>query len=255
MNSLDEQKARQVIGLLDLTSLNADDNAQRIQALCERAQTPFGSVAAVCVYPRFVALARRTLNDLGAAQVRVATVINFPYGGPNISSAVSETRAAIVAGADEVDLVYPFRSLLMGDAQTGEAMIAACREVCAGQTVLKVILETDELRDPQIIRLASQGAIAAGADFLKTSTGKVLVNATPQAVRIMLEAIAERGGLVGLKVAGGVRTVEDAYIYIELTRNRFGSDWISADHFRIGAFGLLSELLVHIERLRNLDRS
>ncbi len=146
------------------------------------------------------------------------------------------------AGANEVDLVYPYRSLLMGDTQTGQAMVSACRELCRGRARLKVILETGELRDPQMIRQASQDAIAAGADFLKTSTGKVLINATEQAVRIMLEAIAERG-----KAAGGIRTFADARTYIELAKSRFGAAWVDADHLRLGASGLLDELLAQLE--------
>ncbi|KPA91516.1 MULTISPECIES: deoxyribose-phosphate aldolase [Pseudomonas] len=247
INQTDRQLAHQALGLLDLTSLSNDDDAERIVSLCQRAMTPFGPVAAVCVFPRFVALARKTLDGLGAPGIRVATVVNFPYGGPNVASAVSETEAVLRAGANEVDLVYPYRSLLMGDTQTGLTMVSACRDLCTGRARLKVILETGELRDPQMIRQASQDAIAAGADFLKTSTGKVLVNATEQAVRIMLEAIAERGGLVGLKAAGGIRTLADARTYIELARSRFGAGWVDADHLRLGASGLLDELLAHLE--------
>ncbi|NWD66023.1 deoxyribose-phosphate aldolase [Pseudomonas gingeri] len=246
MNEADQQLARQAIGLLDLTSLSGDDDDERILALCQRAQTPFGPVAAVCVFPRFVGLARRALDSFGGQAIQVATVVNFPHGGPNVAAAVGETLEAITAGANEVDLVYPYRSLLMGDAQTGLSMVAACRDVCAGRARLKVILETGELRDPQMIRQASQDAIAAGADFIKTSTGKVLVNATEQAVRIMLEAIAERGGLVGLKASGGIRTFDDARTYIELARARFGTAWINADHVRLGASGLLDELLARL---------
>ncbi|NVZ62801.1 deoxyribose-phosphate aldolase [Pseudomonas gingeri] len=247
INQADQQLARQAIGLLDLTSLSNDDDAERVISLCQRALTPFGPVAAVCVFPRFVTLARKTLDRLGASAIRVATVVNFPYGGPNVASAVSETEAVLKAGANEVDLVYPYRSLLMGDTQTGKTMVSACRELCAGRARLKVILETGELRDPQMIRQASQDAIAAGADFLKTSTGKVLINATEQAARIMLEAIAERGGLVGLKAAGGIRTFDDARTYIELAKARFGADWVDADHLRLGASGLLDELLAQLE--------
>lgn len=244
MKPTNQQLARQVIGLLDLTSLNSNDTAETIVGLCQRAVTPYGHVAAVCVYPRFVSLARRTLQLLGAPQVRVATVINFPYGGPNISAAASQARAAVAAGADEIDVVYPYRTLLMGDRDTGIALIAACREVCNGRDViLKAILESGELRDPQVVREASQDAIAAGAHFLKTSTGKVLVNATEQGARIMLEAIAERGGSVGFKAAGGIRTLEDARAYVELAGARFGRDWIRPERFRLGASALLDELL------------
>ena len=125
MTPQDEQLARQMIGLLDLTLLNVDDTAARIIALCQRALTPVGTVAAVCVYPRFVQLARRTLNELHAETVRVAAVANFPYGGLNIQSAVSETRAALASGADEIDLMYPYRTLLTGDQQAAMDLVAA----------------------------------------------------------------------------------------------------------------------------------
>lgn len=203
MDQPNKQLARLAISLLDLTSLNADDDDAAIVSLCLRALTPFGPVAAVCVYPRFVSLARKTLNSLGGAQVRVATVANFPYGGSNIASTVTQVEQAIAAGADEVDVVYPFHGLLAGDCDIGRELLAACRTVCSEPVLLKVILETGELRDPQLIRRASLDAIAAGADFIKTSTGKVAINATEQAARIMLEAIAEQRVETGLKVSGG----------------------------------------------------
>lgn len=248
MDQPNKQLARLAISLLDLTSLNADDDDAAIVSLCLRALTPFGPVAAVCVYPRFVSLARKTLNSLGGEQVRVATVGNFPYGGSNIASTVTQVEEAIAAGADEVDVVYPFHGLLAGDRDIGRELLGACRNVCSGPVLLKVILETGELRDPQLIRRASLDAIAAGADFIKTSTGKVAINATEQAARIMLQAIAEQRVETGLKVSGGIRTLADAGLYIGLARQRMGAGWVSARHMRIGASGLLDELLACLEQ-------
>jgi deoxyribose-phosphate aldolase len=148
-----------------------------------------------CVYPRFVALARRTLDELGLQQVKVATVSNFPAGGDDIAQAVDETAAAIADGADEVDVVFPYRALLAGNAELGAELVAACKEAC-GDKLLKVIIESGELKEAALIREASLIAIAAGADFIKTSTGKVAVNATLDAAGIMLAAIRSTGARV-----------------------------------------------------------
>lgn len=246
MTSQEEQLARQMIGLLDLTSLNFDDNEERIIDLCQRAVTPLGAVAAVCVYPRFVQLARRTLNDLNADNVRVASVVNYPYGGSNIQSAIAETRVALISGADEIDLMYPYRTLLTGDRQAAMDLVAACKATCGERAILKVILETGELKDPQIIRKACVDVIAAAADFIETSSGKVSVNATPQAARIILEVIAEVGGQAGFKATGGIRTFEDARIYLDLARARFGPCWVNVNRVRLGASSVLDDLLTRL---------
>ena len=243
MTDSDRQLAQQAIGLLDLTSLNESDDDELIRALCRRALTPAGQVAAVCVYPRFVALARRTLNELGGAGVRVATVTNFPAGRDDVTAAASETRDAVDAGADEVDVVYPYRALIAGDDAAGRALVRACKAACGNQVLLKVILETGELTDPAMISKASRDAIAAGADFIKTSTGKVAVNATPEAANVMLAEIAANGGRVGFKPAGGIRTLADALLYIELAVAHMGADWVTPQHLRLGASSLLDDLL------------
>ncbi|WP_445764937.1 deoxyribose-phosphate aldolase [Pseudomonas sp. RIT-To-2] len=238
--------ARLAISLLDLTSLNDSDDAAAITALCRRAVTPCGPVAAVCVYPRFVALARQTLDALGAPDIRVATVTNFPAGAPLPEQAARETRAAIAEGADEVDVVYPYGALKAGDREAGRALVRACREACGAQALLKVILETGELANPALIEIASRDAIAAGADFIKTSTGKVPVNATPQAARVMLNVIRENAGRAGFKPAGGVRTLDDARLYIEMAAQVLGAEWVCPAHLRLGASGVLSDLLRHL---------
>ncbi|WP_285360682.1 deoxyribose-phosphate aldolase [Pseudomonas sp. fls2-241-TYG-175] len=239
----DEQLARQAIALMELFALNHDDTEQRIIGVCQRALTPLGPVAAVCVSPRFVCLARTTLDRLRAHQVRVVAVVNFPHGGTDLEAAASETRAAILAGADEVDVVYPFRALLGGDQQTGADLLSACRARLDGRVKLTVTLETGELRDSEVIHTACRAAIEAGADFLKTGTGKSARHATPQAARIMLESIADTGGQVGFKVAGGLRTFEDARLFIQLAHARFGAHWIVSERVRLGGSSLLDDLL------------
>jgi len=242
----DEAVAQKALGLLELTSLNADDTAERIIALCERALTPVGNVAAVCVLPRFAGLARRTLDDLLAREVKVVAAVNFPNGGASISTVESETRAAMLTGADEIDLVYPFHAQLGGDKTVGGEMIAACKAKCGRRGLLTVTLETGVLRDPQIIHQVCRTAIREGASFLKTSTGKQVVSATPQAARILIEAIAELGAQVGFKASGNVRTLSEARIYMDVVQNRFGPFWLEPGRVRLGGASLLDDLLAHL---------
>ncbi|MEQ6916796.1 deoxyribose-phosphate aldolase [Halomonas aquatica] len=238
-----QQAARQALALMDLTSLNDDDTDATTEALCQRAKTPAGTPAAVCVYPDFVVTARRALKAHGLEGiVKVATVTNFPQGGDDIMAAARATRSAAAAGADEVDVVFPWRALLAGDEETGRELVAACHQA-AGDAVLKVILETGELKDPALIRRASELALEGGADFLKTSTGKVAVNATLEAAEIMLTVIRASGRDAGFKAAGGVRTVEDALAYLQLAERLMGVTWVTPAHFRFGASGLLDNLL------------
>lgn len=239
--------ARQALSLMDLTSLNDDDDSAHIQALCRRADTPVGHPAALCLYPAFIEDAQRELDTLGLTRrVRIATVTNFPGGAPNAERAARETRLAVAAGADEVDVVFPYRALLDGAPDVGRLLVEACREACGGAT-LKVILESGELKDPALIRQAAEIAIAAGADFIKTSTGKVAVNATLESAEIMLETIRDSDRDVGFKAAGGIRTTEDAKAYLDLAARIMGEDWISPAHFRFGASGLLDALLATLE--------
>ncbi|MCW7555196.1 deoxyribose-phosphate aldolase [Endozoicomonas gorgoniicola] len=235
--------SRQALQLMDLTSLNENDTPQVIIDLCHKAKTAAGNTAAVCVYPRFVPVAKKTLKALGLNDVTVATVTNFPAGGNDIDIAVTETRAAIAYGADEVDVVFPYKAFMDGDETVGHELVAQCKKVC-GDVMLKVIIETGELKDPALIRRASEISIEAGADFIKTSTGKVAVNATPESARIMLEAIRDSGKQnVGFKPAGGIRTAEDAAEHLAIAADIMGAQWINRDHYRFGASSLLGSLL------------
>ncbi|MCF5601471.1 deoxyribose-phosphate aldolase, partial [Pseudomonas syringae] len=136
MTADDEWQARQGIRLMELFALNIDDTEQRVVGICQRAWTPVGPVAAVCVQPRFVCLARTTLDRMQARDIKVVAVVNFPHGSSNIESVASEVRAALIAGADEIDVAYPFRALLGGDRQTGIDMISGCSALCGGQVAL-----------------------------------------------------------------------------------------------------------------------
>ena len=235
--------ARQLLPLIDLTSLNAADDEAAIRRLALLACTPAGNVAAVCIWPRFIPVARAALHGTGIA---IAVVTNFPDGAGSAETAANETAAAVEAGADEIDVVFPYRALLSGDADTGLALVRACREACGEQVLLKVILETGRLGSPDQIRRAAEIAVDSGADFLKTSTGKTSPGATPQAAAVLLEVIAEargRGREVGFKPSGGIGTIADAHGYLAQYERRLGSGSATSAHFRIGASSLMNEVL------------
>lgn len=238
--------AQRALGLMDLTTLNDDDTDEKVIALCHQANSPAGKTAAICIYPRFIPIARKTLREQGTPDVRIATVTNFPHGNDDISIALAETRAAIAYGADEVDVVFPYRALMAGDSQIGFELVKQCKQACAQANVLlKVIIETGELKSAALIRQASEIAINAGADFIKTSTGKVPVNATLESAELMMSVIRDMGvgQQVGFKPAGGVRTAEDALHYLQLADRIMGEGWADARHFRFGASSLLASLL------------
>src|SRR5574337_755726 len=233
--------ARLALSCLDLTSLKANDTDASIEALAAQALTPHGAPAALCVYPPFVAVAKRALAQHGLSGVRVATVVNFPHGTAAADAVAAEVRQAIAHGADEIDAVLPWRALLAGDARRATQVLRGCRQ-------------TGELREPRWIRTAAELAIEAGADFLKTSTGKVPVNATPEAVACMLEVIRAQGARVGLKVSGGVATMEDVERYVALAAQACGAAWLSPRHLRFGASSLLPVLLAVLDAAPTSDR-
>jgi len=238
----DSDVARRALRALDLTTLGEDDTPQVVEDLCAAAAGPGGPPAAVCVYPEHVTTARRALTQAGLGAVAVVTAVNFPDGGADADRVERETRRAVAAGAQEIDLVLPWRAFLAGDRGAARQVVAACRRACASLP-LKVILETGALGERGVIRAASELALDAGADFLKTSTGKVATGATPAAAREMLEAIRSRGGTAGFKASGGVRTLEDAAAYLALADEILGAGWADDPrHFRIGASSLLAAI-------------
>ncbi|MEH6529984.1 deoxyribose-phosphate aldolase [Photobacterium frigidiphilum] len=236
--------ALRALKLMDLTTLNDDDTDEKVIALCKNAKTAVGNTAAVCIYPRFVPVAKKQLREQGTPEVRIATVTNFPHGNDDIDIAVAETKAAIAYGADEVDVVFPYRALIAGNAEVGFELVKQCKAAC-GDTLLKVIIETGELKTEALIKQASELSIKAGADFIKTSTGKVPVNATPEAAEIMLTVIKDMdvAKTVGFKPAGGVRTAEDAQAFLAMADRILGGDWADNMHYRFGASSLLANLL------------
>ncbi|MGF1681053.1 deoxyribose-phosphate aldolase [Photobacterium minamisatsumaniensis] len=236
--------ALRALQLMDLTTLNDDDTDAKVIELCKNAKTAVGNTAAVCIYPRFVPVAKKQLREQGTPEVRIATVTNFPHGNDDIEIAVAETKAAVAYGADEVDVVFPYRALMAGNEEVGFELVKQCKAAC-GDILLKVIIETGELKTEALIKKASELSIKAGADFIKTSTGKVPVNATPEFAEIMLNVIKEMdvAKTVGFKPAGGVRTAEDAQQYLDMANRILGAEWADNMHYRFGASSLLANLL------------
>lgn len=230
--------ARTALACLDLTSLNDGDTAADIDALCRRAQTAHGPVAAVCVWPRFVAQARAALP----ASIKVAAVANFPDGSLDQARALADVASIAQAGGDEVDVVLPYRALMAGQSTEVAEFLSEVRFASRPLT-LKVIIESGELHTPELIAQATRLALAAGADFVKTSTGKTPVGATPAAAAVMLKEIQASGlPSAGFKASGGVRSVADAAGYIAQAEAALGAEALNPQRLRFGASGLLNDI-------------
>jgi deoxyribose-phosphate aldolase len=236
----DRQTALRAIPLIDLTDLSDDCTREQIDTLVARALALPIPVAALCIWPRFVAQARA---GLGSSPIKLATVVNFPKGGEDVVTVCAETRAALADGADEIDLVLPWRALLAGHEDIAREMVRSVARCLTPGAQLKVIIESGELPDAETIARASRLAIEEGADFIKTSTGKTQISATPEAARIMLGAIRNSSNRVGFKASGGLRTLEHARAYLAIADEIMGADFVSPTHFRFGASSLLDPLL------------
>lgn len=241
---MSEQQKNAVLAvtLMDLTSLNDDDSKATIEALVNSIDPVLGTPAAVCVYSDFVDDAKIALAARELSHVKVATVTNFPLGDAPLSDVINETLIAIERGADEIDLVIPYKSLIAGDERMVLEYVSESKKACGTRARLKVIIESGELKTQTLIAQATALAIKGGADFVKTSTGKVAINATLESTKIMLNTIKQSGKLIGFKAAGGVKTVADATDYLALTRSIMGDDYLQADTFRFGASSLLSDV-------------
>jgi deoxyribose-phosphate aldolase len=244
------------ISMVDLTTLEGADTAGKVRALCAKAVRPDPSdasvpkVAAVCVYPDMVDVAVGALSGSGVGVASVATA--FPSGRAPLEAKLADTRAAVAAGAAEIDMVIDRGAFLSGDYGTVFDQIVAVKDAC-GDAHLKVILETGELATLDNVRRASWLAMRAGADFIKTSTGKVSPAATLPVTLVMLEAVrdyrAQTGRQVGVKPAGGIRTTKDAIRYLVLVNETAGPDWLSPEWFRLGASSVLNDLLMQRRKL------
>lgn len=240
----DLEIATRALRSLDLTDLTDTCTGSAIDVLCDKAMDPRGPVAAVCIWPQFV---QQAADALKGSAVRVATVVNFPAGREDVARVCDDVGEALADGANEIDLVLPYNAVRRGDLAVAVAMVEAVREKVGQGRLLKVILETGELVEPALIEKASRLAILAGADFIKTSTGKTPVSATADAAEIMLNAIKASGRPVGLKPSGGIRTLADAKIYLDLADRIMGPDWATPKTFRIGASSIYDALIAVIE--------
>jgi deoxyribose-phosphate aldolase len=239
-------KARRLMSLTDLTGLNDSDDAAAVRALAALARDAVVKPASICIWPRFIPAA---LEALDGSAIPICAVTNFPAGAAQPAAAAAETRAAVAAGAKEVDVVFPYPALLAGDSQVGLSLVRACRQACQDQALLKVILETGQL-NIEAMRRAAEIAIEGGAHFLKTSTGKTQPAATPKAANVLIDAIAAAAPRrIGFKASGGIRSLEDASQYLDLYEQRLGVGSASPANFRIGASALFKELITLAGRI------
>lgn len=241
MGSPNAELARRAIACIDLTNLDDGCTAVDVDRLCDDAAAH--GVAAVCVWPDFVAQAA---GRLAGSPVRVATVIDFPSGDERAFASGVLAARAVADGADEIDVVLPYRAWLAGDHERAAAVLDTVRAAIGSETVLKVIIESGLLGGDAEVRAAARFAIDHGADMVKTSTGKTPVSATPEAVAAILDAIAETGRAVGIKASGGIRTFAQAADYLALADARMGAGWATPERFRFGASGLLATLLAEL---------
>lgn len=246
---------RMVLNMIDLTTLEGKDTAGKVKQLCYKARHLHDSipdlptVAAVCVYPNYVALAKQSLADSGIKVASVATA--FPSGNSTLEAKLNDVRFAVEAGADEIDMVISRGKLHEGDDNYVFDEIAAVKEAC-GSARLKVILETGELGTFDKVRRASDIAIAAGADFIKTSTGKIKPAATLPVTLVMLQAIRDHylktGKMVGMKPAGGISNAKLALHYLVMVKEILGNEWLTNQWFRFGASSLANDVLMQIAK-------
>jgi deoxyribose-phosphate aldolase len=245
------------ISMMDLTTLEGKDTPGKVRQMCQKALRPLDSdgslpaCAAVCVYPNLVPVAKEALRGSSVKVASVATA--FPSGQSPLAVKLDDVRRAVDLGADEIDMVIDRGAMLAGDYGKVFDEIAATKEAC-GPAHLKVILETGELGAYDVVRKASEIGIAAGGDFIKTSTGKIQPAATPPVTLVMLEAIRDHyyatGRKIGMKPAGGVRTAKQALHYLVLVKETLGDAWLNADLFRFGASALLNDVLMQLEKER-----
>lgn len=239
--------------MMDLTTLEGKDSEGKVIQMCQKAKVPYApmpdlpSVAAVCVYPTMVRIAKKHVRGTGINVASVATA--FPSGMAPLSVRLDDTKFAVDEGADEVDMVISRGAFLSGEFNQVYDEIAAIKEAC-GQAHLKVILETGELLTYENVRKASDIAMEAGGDFIKTSTGKISPAATQPVTLVMLEAIRDyyykTGKMIGMKPAGGIRTAKQAIQYLVLVKETLGAAWLNNEYFRFGASSLANDVLMQI---------
>jgi deoxyribose-phosphate aldolase len=231
-------KASELIALIDHTRLEENDTEDAVAQFCQEAITPKGNCAAVCVYPQYIMIAKSMLKS---TSVKVASVANFPTGNTSFKECLNQVEFAFDAGVDEIDIVIPYQELIRGNDFFVNEFIKACKRY-SDEHVVKIIIESGAL-SVDTIKNVSQMIIDAGIEFIKTSTGKIPKGASPEAVTAILETIKKNKTKAGLKISGGVRTLEDAQNYIALVQKIMGDFWISPNSLRFGTSKLLGAIL------------
>lgn len=239
---------KKLVSCIDLTLLSDGCNNNDVIALCAEANTPLGPTAAICVYPAFVSTAWKQLVN---SPIKIATVANFPFGDQSLEIVIHTIQQALLDGAEEIDIVMPQNALKQKDTRYLNEFMQEIKKQCNEKLVLKIILETGQLEPDEIV-LAAECAIQHGADFLKTSTGKTSVGATPFAAQLLLDIIQHHcsvsNKLVGLKLSGGIKKIEQAISYMDLAEKTLGKTFLTSQFFRIGASSLLQEIITCVSQ-------
>ncbi|MBA3661248.1 MAG: deoxyribose-phosphate aldolase [Gammaproteobacteria bacterium] len=240
---IDDELKQRIVAVIDYTSLNESDTEQTIASLCEQVETPYGFVAGLCVGLPFVRMVKASIGKL---PLKAITVANFPEAQLTLEEVLVEIGCALRDGADEIDVVFPYHRYLAGERRYAQDFVTACKTACGPGLGLKIILETGILADLAIIADAAHDALSAGADFVKTSTGKNGPGASLEAAATLLLVVKHVNGQtvrpLGVKVSGGIKTLEQAAQYISLADHIMGPEWVSPHTFRIGTSKLVDEL-------------
>jgi deoxyribose-phosphate aldolase len=236
-----ESNPKQLLKYIDLTSLNEDDNDSSIKKILSYAHSSEGNVAAVCVYSKFIPLVTEFINEHDLP-INLATVINFPEGGTNCLKIQYDIIDAINAGANEIDIVMPYKRLMVGDQSAVLEVLKTARKACEDR-ILKVIIESGELASANLIKTASELCIECEADFIKTSTGKTPVGATIEAANVILNVIKNSDTNCGFKVSGGISSIDGAFVYYKLFEEILGKSALNPSRFRIGTSKLVKLIL------------
>ncbi|MBR1648211.1 MAG: deoxyribose-phosphate aldolase [Alphaproteobacteria bacterium] len=240
----DFEMAKLLISYLDLTSLNKNDTGETIQKLCKKALGKYGHTAAVCVYPRFVKAAHEMLKE---SDVKIATVVNFPKGEGDFEQMREEILTAVNDGADEIDAVFPYNDFLSGNLDNCRRFLDVVTQATVAKKN-KIILESGAFPYITELQAACRLCLEYNINFLKTSTGKSEISATPEAANAILEVIRDTPRNVGFKASGGIKTFEDARKYFILAQSIMGDEWMGKEKFRIGASSLLDDLIKVIQQ-------
>lgn len=240
----DFEMAQKLISCLDLTSLNKNDNETAIARLCQKADTVYGKVAAVCIYPKFIPQVQTLLEG---SSIKIATVVNFPEGRADLVATAAEVKKAIAFGADEIDAVFPYRDFIGGNTEICRKFMETVCEKSNGHTI-KIILESGSFPHISLLKDACRLCLEYNINFLKTSTGKTEISATPDTANAILEVIRETPRNVGFKASGGIKTFEQARQYFVLAQSVLDENWPIPLHFRIGASSLYDDLVKTIKK-------